>query len=282
MGLFDRLTQWFQQPTLTDDALAELKQSLLLADAGSATTDSIIAYIKKHYPKDTPVTSASLTNQLQRWFETKHEARALRQGQPSIYLIVGVNGVGKTTFLAKLAHRFIAQGKEVSLIAGDTFRAGAVEQLQTWGTRLGVRVYAGAQGVDPASVVYEGLRQSTSDVVLIDTAGRLQNKTNLMNELAKIKRIIQKVDSFAPHETLLVLDATTGQNGLIQASVFTNDVGVTGIVLNKWDGVAKGGVLLSIVDQLSLPLLFLGTGEQVSDLIPFDAATFIQRLGEPS
>jgi fused signal recognition particle receptor len=282
MGLFDRLTKWFQQPTLTDDALADLKQSLLLADVGSATTDSIIAFIKKHYPTDTPVTSASLTNQLQRWFETKHEARALHQGEPSIYLIVGVNGVGKTTFLAKLAHRFITQGKEVSLIAGDTFRAGAVEQLQTWGTRLGVRVYAGAQGVDPASVVYEGLRQSTSDVVLIDTAGRLQNKTNLMNELAKIKRIIQKVDPNAPHETLLVLDATTGQNGLIQASVFTNDVGVTGIVLNKWDGVAKGGVLLSIVDQLCFPLLFLGTGEQVSDLIPFDAATFIQRLGEPS
>jgi fused signal recognition particle receptor len=282
MGMFDRLTKWFHQPTLTDDALAELKQSLLLADAGSATTDSIIAYIKKQYPKDTPVTSASLTNQLQRWFDSKHQARDLRQGQPSIYLIVGVNGVGKTTFIAKLAQRFLSQGNTVALIAGDTFRAGAVEQLQTWGTRLGVRVHAGAEGADPASVVYEGLKLSTSDVVLIDTAGRLQNKTNLMNELAKIKRIIQKVDSFAPHETLLVLDATTGQNGLVQAKVFTNDIGVTGVVVNKWDGIAKGGFVLSIVDQIPLPLMFLGTGEQVTDLIPFDGHSFIQRLGESS
>jgi fused signal recognition particle receptor len=196
--------------------------------------------------------------------------------------MVGVNGVGKTTFIAKLAKQFLQSKKQVSLIAGDTFRAGAVEQLQTWGTRLGVDVYAGSVGSDPASVVYEGLKQSTSDVVLIDTAGRLQNKTNLMNELAKIKRVIQKVYPDVPHETLLVLDATTGQNGLNQARVFTESVGVTGLVLTKWDGVAKGGVVLSIVDQLSLPLLFLGTGEQVTDLVAFDATLFIQRLGESS
>ena len=280
MGLFDRLTKWFQQPVLNDDALAELKESLLLADAGNATTDSIISYMKKNYPKETPVNQSDLTNQLLRWFESKHNARSMHQATKSIYLIVGVNGVGKTTLIAKLAHYYLSQGKQVSLIAGDTFRAGAVEQLQTWGSRLGIDVYTGGEGADPASVVYEGLKQSTSDVVLIDTAGRLQNKTNLMNELAKIKRVIQKVDSSAPHETLLVLDATTGQNGLTQASVFTEDIGVTGVVLNKWDGVAKGGFVLSIVDQLSLPIFFLGTGEQQTDLMPFDGELFIQRLGE--
>ena len=280
MGLFDRLTKWFQQPVLNEDALAQLKESLLLADAGNATTTSIIQFIKKNYPKDTSVTKEELTNQLLGWFESKHIARLMHQATKSIYLIVGVNGVGKTTLIAKLAHRYKTQGKQVSLIAGDTFRAGAVEQLQTWGSRLSVDVYVGTQGSDPASVVYEGLNQSTSDVVLIDTAGRLQNKINLMNELAKIKRVIQKVDSNAPHETLLVLDATTGQNGLTQASVFTEDIGVTGVVLNKWDGVAKGGFVLSIVDQLSLPIFFLGTGEQQTDLMPFDGESFIQRLGE--
>jgi fused signal recognition particle receptor len=282
MGLFDRLTKWFQQPVLNDDALAQLKESLLLADAGNATTDAIVRYMKKNYPKDTPVTKDELTNQLLSWFESKHNARKMHQSDKSIYLIVGVNGVGKTTLIAKLAHYYQTQGQQVSLIAGDTFRAGAVEQLQTWGSRLGVDVYTGVPGSDPASVVYEGLKQSTSDVVLIDTAGRLQNKTNLMNELAKIKRVIQNVDVSAPQETLLVLDATTGQNGLTQADVFTKDIGVTGVVLNKWDGVAKGGFVLSIVDQLSLPIFFLGTGEQQTDLMPFDGNSFIQRLGESS
>jgi fused signal recognition particle receptor len=282
MGLFDRLTKWFQQPVLNDDALAQLKESLLLADAGNATTDAIIRYMKKNYPKDTPVTKDELTNQLLSWFESKHNLRMMHQSDKSIYLIVGVNGVGKTTLIAKLAHYYQTQGLQVSLIAGDTFRAGAVEQLQTWGSRLGVDVYTGVPGSDPASVVYEGLKQSTSHVVLIDTAGRLQNKTNLMNELAKIKRVIQNVDESAPQETLLVLDATTGQNGLTQADVFTKDIGVTGVVLNKWDGVAKGGFVLSIVDQLSLPIFFLGTGEQQFDLMPFDGKSFIQRLGESS
>ena len=282
MGLFDTLTKWFQQPTLTNDALVELQQALLLADAGTATTQAILTYMKQHYPKNTPVTSTELTTQLGRWFESKHPSRNLHQGQPTVFLMVGVNGVGKTTFIAKLAKQFLQSKKQVSLIAGDTFRAGAVEQLQMWGARLGVDVYAGSVGSDPASVVYEGLKQSTSDVILIDTAGRLQNKTNLMNELAKIKRVIQKVYPDAPHETLLVLDATTGQNGLNQARVFTESVGVTGLVLTKWDGVAKGGIILSIVDQLSLPVLFLGTGEQVTDLMAFDAASFIQRLGESS
>jgi fused signal recognition particle receptor len=282
MGLFDRLTKWFQQPVLNDDALAHLKESLLLADAGNATTDAIVRYMKKNYPKDTPVTKDELTNQLLSWFESKHNSRMMHQSDKSIYLIVGVNGVGKTTLIAKLAHYYQTQGQQVSLIAGDTFRAGAVEQLQTWGSRLGVDVYTGVQGSDPASVVYEGLKQSTSDVVLIDTAGRLQNKTNLMNELAKIKRVIQNVDASAPQETLLVLDATTGQNGLTQADVFTKDIGVTGVVLNKWDGVAKGGFVLSIVDQLSLPIFFLGTGEQQTDLMRFDGKSFIQRLGESS
>jgi fused signal recognition particle receptor len=282
MGLFDRLTKWFLQPVLNDDALAQLKESLLLADAGNATTDAIVRYMKKNYPKDTPVTKVELTNQLLSWFESKHNSRMMYQSDKSIYLILGVNGVGKTTLIAKLVHYYQTQGQQVSLIAGDTFRAGAVEQLQTWGSRLGVDVYTGVPGSDPASVVYEGLKQSTSDVVLIDTAGRLQNKTNLMNELAKIKRVIQNVDASAPQETLLVLDATTGQNGLTQADVFTKDIGVTGVVLNKWDGVAKGGFVLSIVDQLSLPIFLLGTGEQQTDLMSFDGKSFIQRLGDSS
>ena len=279
MGLFDKFTKWFQQPQLSDDALADLKQSLLLADTGVTTTDSVVSYIQKHYPKNKPVDAVELTHQLVAWFTSKSIERELKQGTPSIYLIVGVNGVGKTTFIAKLAKHWQSKGNSVSLIAGDTFRAGAVEQLVTWGTRLGVDVYKGAEGSDPASVVFEGLSKSSADVILIDTAGRLQNKTNLMNELAKIKRVIQKAVPEAPHETFLVLDATTGQNGLEQARVFTDEVGVSGVVLSKWDGIAKGGFLLSIVHQLGLPIFFVGVGEQLDDLMAFDASSFLNRIG---
>ena len=282
MGLFDRFAKWFQTPTWHDEALRDLNESLLLADAGSATTDSIVRHVEKHYPKNTPITKEELVRQLKNWFTQHHQPRELRMTPPAIFLVVGVNGVGKTTFIAKLANVLMQQGNSVSLIAGDTFRAGAVEQLSIWATRLGIPCYQGDDNADPASVIFEGLKQASSDVVLIDTAGRLQNKTHLMNELAKVKRVIQKLTPDAPQETLLVLDATTGQNGLQQARVFTDSIGVSGVVLNKWDGVAKGGFLLSIVHQLSLPIFYLGVGEGLDDLTVFDADSFLQRLGESS
>jgi fused signal recognition particle receptor len=279
MGLFSTFKKWFQQPQWSEESLEDFKTSLLLADTGVSTTESIVEYMKKHYPKQEAIDQDEIVNQLISWFNTKANQRSLQQGTPSIYLIVGVNGVGKTTFIAKFAKYLQTQGQTVSLIAGDTFRAGAVEQLSTWGSRLGIVVYKGEEGSDPASVVFDGINKSTSSVILIDTAGRLQNKVQLMNELAKIKRVIQKAVPEAPHETLLVLDATTGQNGLEQAKVFTDEVGVTGIVLSKWDGVAKGGFLLSVVNQLHLPIFYVGVGEQLDDLIEFDVSSFLKRIG---
>jgi fused signal recognition particle receptor len=279
MGLFSTFKKWFQQPEWTEESLEDFKTSLLLADTGVVTTDSIVQYLKKHYPKQEMINQEIIVDQLISWFNTKTKQRLLQQGTPSIYLIVGVNGVGKTTFIAKFAKYLQTQGQIVSLIAGDTFRAGAVEQLFTWGSRLGIEVFKGQEGSDPASVVFDGISKSSTDVILIDTAGRLQNKVQLMNELVKIKRVIQKAVPEAPHETLLVLDATTGQNGLEQAKVFTDEVGVTGVVLSKWDGIAKGGFLLSVVNQLHLPIFYVGVGEQLDDLVEFDTSSFLKRIG---
>ena len=184
--------------------------------------------------------------------------------------------MGKTTAIAKLAN-YYQSTNNVSLIAGDTFRAGAVEQLQTWATRLGIECYS-KMGSDPASVIYDGLKASASEVILIDTAGRLQTKQPLMEELSKMGRVVSKFHPDAPHETYLVLDATTGQNGLSQAKVFIEATDVTGIIVNKYDGIAKAGIVLAIADQYRLPIFFLGTGESVEDLQPFNVREFMKRL----
>ena len=194
----------------------------------------------------------------------------------TVLLFVGVNGVGKTTTIAKMAHQYIKAGKKVMLAAGDTFRAGAIEQLHVWGERVGAEVISSQQGGDPAAVVYDGLEQAKkngADVLMIDTAGRLQNKKNLMNELEKMKRVVSREVPNAPHETLLVLDATTGQNALNQAKIFKDTTDVTGIVLTKMDGTAKGGIVLAIGKELGIPVKFVGLGETMEDLHKFDTVT---------
>ena len=201
--------------------------------------------------------------------------------KPSVILMVGVNGVGKTTTIGKLAHQLKEQGKKVLLVAGDTFRAAAAEQLGIWAERAGADLVRHEEGSDPAAVVYDGIcaaRARGSDVIIIDTAGRLHNKQNLMNELAKIRRIIDRELPEADVETLMVLDATTGQNGLIQAKQFLETSGLTGIVLTKLDGTAKGGIVFAIANELKLPVKFVGVGEGIDDLIPFEAETFVQAL----
>ena len=199
---------------------------------------------------------------------------------PTVILMVGVNGVGKTTTIGKLAHKYISEGKKVMLIAGDTFRAGAVPQLKLWADRTGASFY-GKENTDPAGVIFDGLvkaKEENVDIVLIDTAGRLQNKVNLMNELEKINKVIGRHIEGAPHETLLVIDATTGQNGISQAESFKSITNITGIVLTKLDGTAKGGIVLAIKDTVSLPVKFIGLGEGMDDLKPFDIEDYIYGL----
>ena len=199
----------------------------------------------------------------------------------SVYLVVGVNGVGKTTSIAKIAALLKSKGKKVLLAAGDTFRAGAIEQLQIWGDRVGCEVISRAPGSDPSSVMFDAIKyakENDFDVLLCDTAGRLQNKVNLMNELQKIKKVIEREVPNAPHDTLLVIDATTGQNGLEQAKVFTESTNVTGVVLTKLDGTAKGGIVLAIRDKLNIPIKFVGLGEQIDDLEHFDIEQYIYGL----
>ena len=200
---------------------------------------------------------------------------------PTVLLMVGVNGVGKTTTIAKLAYRYINQGKKVMLVAADTFRAGATEQLQVWADRLGIELVKGSQNADPASVAFDGMhkaKQEGVDLVIVDTAGRLQNKQNLMNELSKIKRVMSKEIPEAPHETFLIIDATTGQNGVIQAKAFAEVTNLTGIVITKMDGTSKGGIILAIRDELGTPVRFIGLGEKMEDLKEFDIDNYLYGL----
>jgi fused signal recognition particle receptor len=201
--------------------------------------------------------------------------------KPQVFLVVGVNGAGKTTTIAKLAHLYREEGKSVVLAAADTFRAAAIEQLQFWGKRAGAEVIAHNHGGDPAAVAFDALQAAQArgaDVVIVDTAGRLHTKGNLMEEMKKIGRVLSRVDETAPHEVLLVLDSTTGQNGLAQAREFTKTIGCTGIVLTKLDGTSKGGVVLAIAEELGLPVRFIGTGEGIEDLAPFDPQEYVDAL----
>lgn len=206
---------------------------------------------------------------------------SFRTDGPTVLLVVGVNGVGKTTTIAKLSKRYIDQGKKVLLIAGDTFRAGATEQLTIWAKRLGCDIVVGKENQDPASVAYDGVakaRKENYDLVICDTAGRLQNKANLMNELSKMKRVISKEIPEAPHETFLIIDATTGQNGVLQAKAFKECADVTGIVITKMDGTSKGGIILAIRDELGIPVRFIGLGEKMDDLEEFDLDQYLYGL----
>ena len=287
MGFFDKIKKigifnGFSQ--LDDDFYEELEESLVMADLGAETTMEAVEELKRcckaEKIKDIEGARQCMRDILAEYL-TAGDLSVDLSSTPAVVLFIGVNGVGKTTSIGKLAARWKREGKKVLLCAGDTFRAAAAEQLTIWADRAGVDIVKQHEGADPAAVVYDAMsaaKARRADVVLVDTAGRLQNKANLMNELNKISRVIDRELPGCARETLLVLDATTGQNGLIQAKEFSKAAGVTGIVLTKLDGSAKGGIVIAIAKELGVPVKFAGVGEGMDDLQPFDAAEFTQAL----
>lgn len=272
---------------IDEDLYEELEEVLIGADVGVTTTMELIERLREQVKEQKirePQALQPLFLELISEMLIEGEEQNKLQTNPdglTLYLFVGVNGVGKTTSIGKLAHQLKGEGKKVVMAAGDTFRAGAIEQLDAWGKRIGVDVIKHTAGSDPAAVIYDGIQAAKArgaDVLLCDTAGRLQNKVNLMEELKKIFRVIQREVPNAPHEVLLVLDATTGQNALLQARTFGEAVNVSGIVLTKLDGTAKGGIVIAIKHELGYPVKLIGLGEQADDLQPFDATQFLHAL----
>jgi fused signal recognition particle receptor len=271
-----------------EDFFEELEDLLLQADVGVETVmelmDALRFEVQRKNIKDTAGIQSVISEKLVEIYESGEDEFSgllMQETGLTVILFVGVNGVGKTTTIGKLAHRLKEQGKTVMLAAGDTFRAGAIEQLQVWGDRVGVDVIKQNEGSDPAAVMYDAVRAAKSrgvDILICDTAGRLQNKVNLMNELQKVHRVIEREVPGAPHEVLLALDATTGQNALIQAQAFKEATNVTGIVLTKLDGTAKGGIVLAIRNKLHIPVKFVGLGEKMDDLQPFDTEKYVYGL----
>ena len=269
---------------IDDDFYDELEESLILADLGVETatkaTDRLRKTIKEQHIKTTEEAKSALKDILVEMLNVGDTALNLST-TPSVVLVIGVNGVGKTTTIGKIANQLVSQGKKVMLVAGDTFRAAAADQLEVWANRTGADIVRQHEGADPASVVYDGIQAAkarNSDVILIDTAGRLHNKQNLMNELNKISRIVERELPQSAREVLLVLDGTTGQNGLIQAKQFKEIAGVTAMALTKLDGTAKGGIVIAVADALQIPVKFVGVGEQAEDLMPFEAREFVEAL----
>jgi fused signal recognition particle receptor len=272
--------------SIDDDLLEELETLLLMADVGVDATgriiDDLTSRVKRKELSDPEALTRLLKEQLQAILDNS-ERPVVRseENRPQVILMVGINGAGKTTTIGKLAKRLQEEGQSVMLAAGDTFRAAAVEQLQTWGERNNIPVVAQHTGADSASVIFDALQSATArniDVLIADTAGRLHTKTNLMEELAKIARVMKKIDPAAPHEVMLVVDATTGQNALNQAQQFNQTVGLTGITLTKLDGTAKGGIIFAISKQLGLPIRLIGVGEGINDLRPFAAEEFVEAI----
>lgn len=269
-----------------EEVLDELEEALISADVGVDTTVKIIDKIEDRVAKDKYVSTQELDEILKQEIASLLQENNKEEGgfhipedkKPFVIMVVGINGVGKTTTIGKLAHQFKNQGKKVVLGAADTFRAAAVDQLQVWADRVGVPIVKQGMGSDPASVAFDTLQSAIAqdaDVVLIDTAGRLHNNVNLMNELSKIKRVMQKLIPDAPHEVLLVLDGSTGQNAYNQAKEFTKATEVTSLAVTKLDGTAKGGVVIGISDEFSIPVKYIGVGEKVEDLQPFDRLEFV-------
>lgn len=276
---------FFRGKKIDDELFEELEEQLLIADLGMPTTTKIIQNLTQHASKqqlrDAELLYQQLKLELADVLKPVAQPLVLSEKKPYVILMVGVNGVGKTTTIGKLARKFQAEGKSVMLAAGDTFRAAAVEQLQVWGERNQIPVVAQATGADSASVIFDAMQSAAAkgvDVLIADTAGRLQNKNNLMDELKKIVRVMKKYDETAPHEIMLTLDAGTGQNAISQAKLFNEAVGLTGITLTKLDGTAKGGVIFAIADQFNIPIRFIGVGEKIDDLRPFNADEFIDAL----
>ncbi|AEX54064.1 signal recognition particle receptor protein [Rahnella aquatilis CIP 78.65 = ATCC 33071] len=275
----------FRGKKIDDDLFEELEEQLLIADVGVETTRKIITSLTEHASrkqlKDADALYGKLKEEMSEILSKVDEPLDVSGKTPYVILMVGVNGVGKTTTIGKMARQFEAQGKSVMLAAGDTFRAAAVEQLQVWGQRNKIPVIAQHTGADSASVIFDAIQAAKArniDVLIADTAGRLQNKAHLMEELKKIVRVMKKLDEDAPHEVMLTLDASTGQNAVSQAKLFNEAVGLTGITLTKLDGTAKGGVIFAIADQFSIPIRYIGVGEGIEDLRPFKADDFIEAL----
>ncbi|PDM40314.1 MULTISPECIES: signal recognition particle-docking protein FtsY [unclassified Geobacillus] len=271
-----------------EEFFEELEEILISADVGVNTVmelvDELKMEVKRRNIQDPKEMKAVISEKLVEIYRGDDDAKAelnIQENGLTVILFVGVNGVGKTTTIGKLAHKLKSEGKTVMLAAGDTFRAGAIEQLEVWGERVGAEVIKQSAGSDPAAVIYDAIQAAKArhvDVLLCDTAGRLQNKVNLMKELEKVKRVIEREIPGAPHEVLLVLDATTGQNAMSQAKIFKEVTNVTGIVLTKLDGTAKGGIVLAIRNELHIPVKFVGLGEKMDDLQPFDPEQYVYGL----
>ena len=301
MGFFDRLKKGLAKTRETftnkiekliigyadidDDLLDELEETLIMSDVGVKTTERLMADVRKGIKKkdiNTPEDlKPFLAEKISEILSTGSDETRIASAGPTVLLVIGVNGVGKTTTIGKLAAYYKEQGKSVMLAAADTFRAAAIDQLQIWGDRTGVPVIRHEEGSDPAAVAFDAVKAARArsiDVLIIDTAGRLHTKSNLMEELKKINRVIQREIAEAPHETLLVLDATTGQNAISQADLLQKAAAITGIVLTKLDGTAKGGVIIGLKSELSMPVKWIGVGEGVDDLRPFIAKDFARAL----
>lgn len=303
MGIFDKMIQGLARTKknvasqitgmfasftgCNEEFFDELEETLILADLGVAAADSAVEELRERVRKEGytkgPDIQRALGDILKNKLREAGDTGLKLETKPSVALFIGVNGVGKTTTIGKVALRLQQEGKKVLLCAGDTFRAAAAEQLEVWAGRAGADLVRHGEGADPAAVVFDAIQAAKArgaDVILCDTAGRLHNKANLMNELSKISRVIDRELPGASRETLLVLDATTGQNGLIQAKQFRDAAGITGIVLTKLDGTAKGGIVFAIAEELHVPVKFIGVGEHADDLLPFDADAFVEALLE--
>ena len=288
MGVFAMLREAFRVSVsfdkLDDEFYDGLEEALILADIGAEAAVDTVAQLRKRVSERLLTRSEEVKDALRDILRSKLEvgdSALVLEGKPAVVLVIGVNGVGKTTSIGKLAARLKAEGKKVLLCAGDTFRAAAADQLEIWAGRAGVDIVRQHEGADPGAVLFDALQAAKArgtDVVLCDTAGRLHNKQNLMNELAKLRKIIDRECPDSSCETLLVLDATTGQNGLIQARTFKETAGLTGIILTKLDGTAKGGIVVAIAQELQVPVKFVGVGEGIDDLRPFDAKEFVQDM----
>jgi len=295
---FSKVAHLFDRGSVGDEIWGELEELLILADVGVETTDKLVGRVEQRVKAEKLAEALQIRSVLKEEminllrlsnspYHSEGEKRLnlaqdkLREESPEIILVVGVNGSGKTTSIAKLAYSFTSRGKKVILAAADTFRAAAIDQLRYWGREAGAEVIAHKSGGDPGAVAFDAIQAARSrqaQAVIIDTAGRLHTKSNLMEELKKVKRVAAKHDASAPHEVLLVMDATTGQNGLTQAKYFTQAIGITGIFLAKLDGTAKGGIVFAICDELNIPIEYIGTGEKLQDIVPFDAETFVNAI----
>ncbi len=299
MGFFDKIKQGltktrtalsstlgnvFSASEIDDDFYDELEESLILADMGVDTSVKAVEMLRKTVREQHLKSAEDAKEALKQILVEMLNVGSMELNlstKPSVILVIGVNGVGKTTTIGKIAAQLTKEGKKVLLVAGDTFRAAAADQLEVWAERAGASIVRQHEGADPASVVFDGIQSAKAkgvDVVIVDTAGRLHNKQNLMNELGKISRIVSRELPDAASEVLLVLDGTTGQNGLIQAKQFKEIAGVTAVALTKLDGTAKGGIVVAVADTLQIPVKFVGVGEQVDDLMPFEPAGFVEAL----